>query len=114
MSDNLKAMVRHTARTPRVDRPLMEHRVKSWPELFEATLSGAKRHEMRRATDRDYRVGDLLILQEYDPAERIYSGRELRMRITYVTSAEFPCALSGGGLHSDYCILSIVEDRQRN
>lgn len=113
MMDDRKAMERHTAQKPGVDRHPMEHRVKSWPELFEATLSGSKRHEMRRATDRNYRVGDLLVLQEYDPVERTYSGRELRMRITYVTSAEFPCALSGGGLHSDYCILSVVEDRQR-
>lgn len=93
------------------ERLPIEHRVKSWPELFDAVASGRKHHEMRRATDRDYRVGDVLVLQEFDPATKAYSGRELRVRITYVTSAEFPCALSGGGLHPDYCILSIVADR---
>ena len=88
-------------------RGAIEHRVKSWPHLFEATLSGAKTHEMRRASDRDYRTGDTLLLQEYDQKAKEYTGRQLRVRVTYVTSASFPCALSGDGLHPDYCILSI-------
>ncbi len=88
----------------------VEHVVKSWPELFEATLSGVKTHDMRRSEDRDYRVGDVLVLQEFDPSRQMYTGRELRVRITYITSAEFPCALSGGGLHSGYSILSISKD----
>ncbi|TCU33113.1 uncharacterized protein DUF3850 [Rhizobium azibense] len=83
------------------------HQVKSWPHLFEATLSGVKTHDMRRVADRDYQVNDVLCLQEFDPSTETYSGRELAVRITYITSAEFPCALSGGGLHEDYCILSI-------
>ncbi len=83
------------------------HKVKSWPHLFEATLSGAKTHDMRRATDRDYQVGDVLCLQEFEPSTDSYTGRELNVRITYVTSSEFPCALSGDGLLEGYCILSI-------
>ena len=85
----------------------VEHSLKSWPHLFEAVLSGAKTHEMRRASDRDFRIGDVLRLQEYDPKTREYTGRETRFRVTYVTSASFPCALSGDGLHPNYCILSI-------
>ncbi len=90
-------------------RPSVDHKVKSWPNLFEATLAGDKTHDLRRMADRDYRVGDTLRLQEFDPVTQRYSGRELIVRITYVTSAEHPCALSEGGLHSDYCILSIVK-----
>jgi hypothetical protein len=86
----------------------IEHKVKSWPQFFEATLSGAKTHEVRRLTDRDYRVGDRLLLQEYDPTTETYSGRELVVRITSMTSAESPCALSEECLHPDFCILSIV------
>lgn len=88
-------------------RAPVEHRVKSWPDLFEATLSGDKKHDMRRSSDRDYKVGDWLRLCEFDPITKRYSGRELRVRITYVTSAEFPCALSGDGLRDGYCILSL-------
>jgi hypothetical protein len=87
----------------------VEHSVKSWPHLFEAALSGTKVHEVRRLTDRDYRVGDRLRLREYDPITETYSGRELVVRITYVTSAESPCALSEECLHPNFCILSIVK-----
>src|SRR5262249_41406791 len=90
-------------------RGAMEHKVKSWPQFFEAILSGVKTHEVRRLTDRDYRVGDRLLLQEYAPATQAYSGRELVVRITYMTSAEAPCALSEQCLHPDFCILSIIK-----
>jgi hypothetical protein len=86
-----------------------EHKVKSWPPLFEATLSGAKTHELRRTGDRDYQVGDTLRLQEFDPRLQRYTGRELTVHITYITSAEFPCALSEDSLHTDYCILSVTK-----
>jgi len=92
----------------------IEHKVKSWPQFFEATLSGAKTHEVRRLADRDYRVGDRLLLQEYDPTTETYSGRELVVRITYMTSAEAPCALSEECLHPDFCILSIVKVSRRS
>jgi hypothetical protein len=90
-------------------RPSVEHKVKSWPHLFEATLSGAKTHELRRADERDYQVGDLLRLQEWDPETQQYTGREMTMRITYITSAKYPCALSEGSLNADYCILSVTK-----
>jgi hypothetical protein len=91
----------------RAERGPVEHRVKSWPHLFTATLSGEKKHELRRTSDRDYRLGDFLLLQEFDPATQRYSGRELRVKITYITSAEFPCALSESALNAEFCILSI-------
>ncbi len=88
-------------------RPRMEHRVKSWPNFFEATLAGIKTHDVRHVGDRDYQVGDTLRLMEFDPETQQYSGRELCVRITYITSAKLPCALSEECLHHDYCILSI-------
>jgi hypothetical protein len=90
-------------------RPRMEHRVKSWPSFFEATLAGVKTHDVRRTSDRDYRVGDTLRLMEFDPEKKEYTGRELCVRITYITSAKSPCALSETCLHPDYCILSITK-----
>ena len=62
---------------------------------------------MRRSDDRDFLVGDILVLQEYEPENNQYSGREFRLVITYITSAENPCALSGSGLTKGYCILSV-------
>jgi hypothetical protein len=90
-------------------RPRMEHRVKSWPSFFEATLAGVKTHDVRRMGDRDYQVGDTLRLQEFDPESQSYTGRELIVQITYITSATLPCALSEACLHPDYCILSITK-----
>jgi hypothetical protein len=101
-----------TERRRRAEHPARgptEHKVKSWPQFFEAALSGAKVHELRRLSDRDYRVGDLLCLQEYDPITETYSGRELVVKITYITSTDVPCALSEACLHPDFCILSIAK-----
>lgn len=83
------------------------HRVKSWSPFFRAFKTGAKKHDLRDLKDRDYKVGDILILQEYDPFEGKYTGEELSMRITYITSKDTPCAFSSAVLDRDYCILSL-------
>ena len=83
------------------------HELKCWPPFFDAIAAGAKRHDLRRVVDRDFVVGDRMLLREYDPEARAYSGREQVVEITYITSAERPCALSGNALGDDYCILSI-------
>lgn len=95
-----------------IARASVTHTVKSWPHLFEATLSGHKKHDMRRVADRDYRVNDILRMREYDPDTMAYTGRELNAKITYITSTEMPCALSGDGLSDGYCILSIELQRR--
>jgi hypothetical protein len=83
--------------------------LKCWPEFFEAIKSGTKTHDLRRADDRKFQVGDLLRLQEFDPKTSRYSGRELTVKVTYITSGILPCALSREALHSDFCILSITK-----
>jgi hypothetical protein len=90
-------------------RESVQHRVKSWPQFFQPIFEGLKTHDLRRKDDRDYRVGDTMLLMEYDPRSESYTGRELEVRITYVTSAEYPCAYSvGGGLSPNLGILSIT------
>lgn len=84
------------------------HELKSWPKFFEAIARGDKRHELRRACDRDFRKGDRLRLREFDPETQCYTGREQTVEVTYVTSAKDPCALSEQALHPDYCILSVA------
>lgn len=85
----------------------MEYNVKSWPAFFKAIVSGDKLHDMRDMRDRDYKVGDVLNLQEYDPFGGGYSGQECKVKITYVTSNETPCAMSSAALDGSFCILSI-------
>lgn len=40
------------------------HELKILPEYFDAVISGRKRFEIRK-NDRDYKVGDQLILKEW-------------------------------------------------
>lgn len=83
------------------------HKVKSWPPFFKEMATGAKKHDMRNMRDRNYRVGDRLILQEYDPFRGEYTGVEMAFDITYITSKDTPCALSSAMLDDDACILSL-------
>jgi hypothetical protein len=93
---------RQTGRAPR------QHVLKCWPSFFEAIARGDKRHDLRRVGDRDFRVGDTMLLREFGPDTLAYTGREQLVRISYITSALEPCALSDQALHEDFCILSIV------
>lgn len=89
------------------DKIIQVHEVKSWCAFFQAFKSGAKKHDMRDMFDRDYKVGDVLILNEYDPFKGEYTGEKLAMRITYITSRDTPCAFSSAALSRDFCILSL-------
>lgn len=83
------------------------HRLRSSPQYFQAILDGRKRHELRR-TDREFNVGDILELVEHDLSTRELTGRSVRVRITYITSEEEPCALSAEALAPGFCLLSVV------
>lgn len=76
------------------------HKLKTWPVFFQAILEGRKKHEIR-VNDRDYRAGDSLVLQEYEPEVGRYTGREIIVQVTYLTP--------GGtwGLPANVCVMSI-------
>lgn len=94
--------------TGSVGTSAVAHRLKCWPEFFDPIRRGLKTHDLRRADDRAFAVGDKILLEEYDPECGKYTGRSVTVRITYITSADLPCALSQGALHPDFCILSIA------
>ncbi|MFJ2543731.1 DUF3850 domain-containing protein [Microbacterium sp. NPDC087589] len=85
----------------------MQHELKSWPAFFGPIAAGVRTHELRR-NDRCFSVGDSLLLREYDPDKGEYTGAQQLVHVTSLTSAEVPCAVSAGGLHPDFCILSIA------
>jgi hypothetical protein len=60
------------------------HCLKTWPQYYAAVLDGSKTFEIRR-NDRDFAVGDVLVLQEFDPAAGSYTKEMIAMRITYIT-----------------------------
>lgn len=88
------------------------YQVKSWTHFFQAIKCGKKLHDMRDLRDRKYRVGDILVLQEYDPFKGEYTGDTCTALVTYITSADTPCAFSSSALAPGYCILSLklIED----
>ena len=57
------------------------HELKTAPQYFREIADGNKPFEVRR-NDRDYQVGDILKLREYDDGE--YSGREICAEVTYI------------------------------
>lgn len=58
-------------------------RKKAWPELFEAIASGKKRGDLR-LNDFEIAEGDTLVLEEWDPATKQYTGRKIEKRVTHV------------------------------
>ena len=59
------------------------HKLKTWPKLFATSAAGDKPFEIRK-NDRYFRVGDTLVLQEWDPITQKYSGKSLTRKITYI------------------------------
>jgi len=75
------------------------HDLKCWRAPFCAVWGGLKHFEYR-LNDRDFRVNDVLRLREYDEFKREYTGREIRVRITYILKNSFE-------VPQGYCIISL-------
>lgn len=56
---------------------------KIWPEFFELVESGKKNFELRLA-DFDIKEGDTLILEEWNPETKEYTGRKIEKQVKYV------------------------------
>jgi hypothetical protein len=78
----------------------MVHKLKTWPEFFGAIREDIKRFEIRK-DDRGFKVGDYLLLQEYDIKNNRYTGEEENRQITYILSGP------AFGLEKDYVCMSL-------
>lgn len=78
------------------------HELKTDPSYFGRIRDGVKTFEIRRH-DRDYKVGDRLLLREYDKTIGMYTFQDpIVARVTYIlTCHEFD------GIASGYCAMSI-------
>lgn len=76
------------------------HDLKCWPAYFGATTLGLKPFDVRRH-DRDFQVGDLVLLCEFDPLKGDLTGRRTFRVVTYV--------LPGGsfGIEPGFCVLGL-------
>lgn len=81
------------------------HRLKTWPVYFSKLLTGNKTFELRK-NDRDFKVGDILVLEEFASETKEFSGRSLEFQITYIL--ELDAYL---GLDSNFVILGIRETK---
>ena len=84
---------------------MREHALKTWPSYFTDILEGRKTFELR-SNDRDFAVGDILVLEEWNPEPLLYNakgytGRKVRVEVTSL--------LQGGrfGLPPGLCVMSI-------
>lgn len=89
------------------------HKLKTWPEFFNPTAQLQKTFEFRR-NDRDFQVGDLLWLQEWNRGSETYTGRSCLRAITYIISpmwgpaiTDLPVKEQIETLTNQHCILGI-------
>lgn len=87
----------------------MTHALKTWPEYYREVVNGNKTFELRK-DDREFNVGDTVILQEYNPKAlaKKYTGEEMKFKIGFVyKGTEF-------GLKKGYCIFALLPHEYGN
>lgn len=84
---------------PKEPRPSKLHVLKCWPKFFKAIVSGEKTFELRK-NDRDFRVEDTLLLMEYDPETKEYTGEQVRVCVRTLENLD--------GLCVRYCLMQIA------
>ena len=55
-------------------------RKKAWPEFFEKVLKGEKKFDLRLG-DFNINEGDVLVLEEWDPKTKEYTGRKIEKKV---------------------------------
>lgn len=73
------------------------HPLKTWPEFFEV-VGRSKTFEVRK-NDRDFKVGDILWLQEWNKETEEYTGKDKKFTVTYI--------LEGFGIEKGYCVMGL-------
>lgn len=62
------------------------HKLKIHPVYFNAIKDGKKNFEVRN-NDRDFQLGDIVILEEFNGSE--YTGNVIRVKIKYILDDNF-------------------------
>lgn len=80
----------------------MTHALKTWPAYYTLVENGTKNFEIREM-DRPFKVGDTVILQEWNPETKQYTGKECTYKIGFIFEGP------GFGLKSGYCVMSLTD-----
>lgn len=93
-----------------MNKPAIVHELKTWPSYYDKVITGKKKFEIREL-DRPFKIGDDLLLREWQPYTKHggeYTGRRTRVRVTDIIysnkSPLLPSFLQNGNA---YGILSI-------
>lgn len=81
---------------------MKKHTLKTLPIFFSELWAGRKTFEIRK-NDRNFKVGDVIRLQEFTP-DGDYTGREIEARVKYIT--EF-------AQKEGYVVMAIAEELRR-
>lgn len=60
---------------------------KTWMPYFQEILDGNKTFDVRLSNFK-CKVGDILVLEEYDPKNKVYTGRKIEKKITFILSTK--------------------------
>lgn len=81
------------------------HYLKCWPEYFKLVKSNLKPFEIRK-NDRDFAIGDVLVLMEWLPKEKVYTGHDVYRRVvSLVHGGQF-------GIRKGYCVMGLKSMRK--
>ncbi|UBF29910.1 DUF3850 domain-containing protein (plasmid) [Kovacikia minuta CCNUW1] len=64
---------------------MTQHRLKTWTIFFNQVVQGSKTFEIR-LNDRNFKIGDTLLLMEYDPLKKAVKNRTFAVKVTYILS----------------------------
>ena len=78
---------------------MKEHDLKVYPEFWENLARGWKTFEIR-IDDRGFDLGDTLLLREWHPITKTYTGKEVRRTVTHLLR-------NWRGIQSGYVIMSL-------
>jgi len=90
------------------------HELKTWPTHFDAIWKGYKKFDFRY-NDRDFKMGELLHLREWQPDHNWamtrggeYTGRSALARIDYILKDTEPEVLQPEFVPEGWCIMSLA------
>ncbi len=83
------------------------HKLKTWPTFFAAVERGIKTFEVRK-NDRNFQVGDTLLLEEWNPETRSYTGFGLLRTVSYITDGKALDCKDKDVLKEGYVIMGLV------